>query len=79
METTHAFTKKALSLKTPIWAKNVFRVTMLLTSALTIYVAGTALIIDFHKVEIMLVLKVIDALVFGLSKLIGIEITDENK
>lgn len=79
METTHAFSKKALTLKTPIWAKNVFRATIVLTSAGTIYVAGTGLISDLHKVEIMLVLKVIDALVFGLSKMIGVEITEENK
>jgi hypothetical protein len=79
MKTTHAFTKKALSLKTPAWAKNTFRATMVLTSAVTIYVAGTNLIVDLHKIEIMLVLKVIDALVFGISKLIGIEITDKDK
>lgn len=79
MEITHAFTKKALSLKTPTWAKNIFRVTILLTSVITVYVAGTNLIVDLHKVEIMLVLKVIDSLVFGFSKLIGVEITEQNK
>lgn len=77
IRTTHAFTKKAINSRTPTWAINMFRITFVLTSAITLYVAGTNMIGDEAKVEWMLVLKVIDAIVFGLSKMFGVEIKKE--
>lgn len=74
---THAFTAKALQTETPKWAKNMFRVTFILTSAFTIFLAGTNLFGEGAKYELMLGLKALDAVIYGLSKMFGIEITEE--
>lgn len=70
---THAFTAKALNTPTPTWAKNMFRITFVLTSALTIFLAGTNLFTEEIKYELMLALKSLDAVVYGLSKMFGVE------
>lgn len=70
---THAFTAKALQSETPMWAKNMFRVTFVLTSAVTIFIAGTNLFSEEVKYELMLGLKALDAVIYGLSKMFGIE------
>lgn len=74
---THAFTAKALQNQTPPWANNMFRITFILTSALTIFLAGTNLFSESVKYETMLALKTLDAVIYGLSKMFGIEIQDE--
>lgn len=73
MRKTHAFTAKALNTPTPTWAKNMFRITFVLTSALTIFLAGTNLCTEDVKYELMLGLKSLDALVYGVSKMFGVE------
>lgn len=73
----HAFTKKALETRTPTWAKNMFRITFIVTSAFTIFLAGTNLFPEAAKYELMLGLKALDALVYGLSKMFGVEIKTE--
>lgn len=73
---THAFTAKALTTETPKWAKIMFRVTFVLTSAVTVFVGATNLINEASKYEIMLGLKALDVLIYGFSKMFGIEKED---
>lgn len=72
-KTNYAFTAKAISSETPRWAKNMFRVTILVTSAITIFMAGTNILEEPMKYEVLLGLKALDAFMFGLSKMFGVE------
>lgn len=74
---THFANKAAMKYKTPTWAKNMFRVTFILTSAITIFIAGTNLFSEETKYECMLGLKALDAVIYGLSKLFGVEVKEE--
>lgn len=65
-------TKKALNSRTPLWAKNMFRITFVITSAVMIFIAGTQIIEESLKFELVLGLKTIDAFVLGLSKMFGV-------
>ncbi|MEL1243521.1 hypothetical protein AAEO56_04545 [Flavobacterium sp. DGU11] len=76
-KTYHAFTKEAINSRTPTWAKNMFRITFILTSAITIFIAGTNLFSEEIKYECMLGLKALDAVIYGLSKMFGVEIKEE--
>lgn len=76
MRKTHAFTKKAIENPTPTWAKNMFRITFVLTGALTIFVAGSNLISEEIRYEIMLGIKSLDVIVYGVSKMFGVEKED---
>lgn len=76
-KTYHAFSKKALINTSPVWAKNMFRITFVLTSAMTIFIAGTNLFTENIKYELMLGLKTLDAIIYGLSKMFGVEIKQE--
>jgi hypothetical protein len=69
-------TKQALHSRTPQGAKNAFRITFVITSAITIFLVGTQVIDEHIKFELMLGLKSIDAVVLGFSKLFGV--TEEN-
>ena len=71
---TYAFTAKALESPTPTWAKNMFRITFVLTGAITIFIAGTNSVDESFKYELMLGIKSLDAVVWGLSKMFGVEI-----
>jgi hypothetical protein len=73
----HAFSKMAFKTQTPAWAKNMFRITFILTSAIAIFLAGTNLFSESIKYEAMLALKTLDAIIFGFSKMFGVEIKDE--
>lgn len=68
---------KALTNATPTWAKRMFRITFILTSAAAIFVAGTNLFSEEIKYEVMLSLKTVDAIIFGFSKMFGVEIKEE--
>ena len=70
---THAFTAKAIMADTPKWAKNMFRITFFLTKAVVAFIAGTNLIDESVKYEISLGLQSLDVIVFGLSKMFGVE------
>jgi uncharacterized membrane protein len=72
MKKTEFLTKKALESRTPTWAKNAFRITFVVTSALTLFLAGTQIIEENVKFELMLALKSIDAFVLGVSKMFGV-------
>lgn len=65
-------TKKAINSRTPLWAKNMFRITFVITSAIALYVGGTQMIEENIKLELMLLIKIIDGAVLGFSKLFGI-------
>lgn len=73
-KTYHAFSKKALNYPTPTLAKNIFRITFCVTSALALFMAATQLIDENWKFEVLLGLKAIDGLVLGLSKMFGVEV-----
>ncbi|MBA2648071.1 MAG: hypothetical protein H0U75_00470 [Legionella sp.] len=67
-----------LTQKTPTWAKWMFRITFILTTALTAYIASTNLLSQNTKYEITLILKlVIDPIVYGVSKLFGVDVKQE--
>lgn len=62
----------AVNSPSPQWAKWIFRGTAILTTVLAFYVAGTQLIPEQWKVEVMLGLKSLDMLTLGFSKLFGL-------
>lgn len=62
----------AVNAPSPQWAKWIFRGTAILTTVLAFYVAGTQLIPEQWKVEVMLGLKSLDMLTLGFSKLFGL-------
>lgn len=68
----HFATKKAITSRTPTWAKNMVTYTFVITSAITIFIAGTNLVDENIKFEIMLAIKTIDALAAGFAKLFGV-------
>ena len=65
-------TKQAINSPTPKWAKYTFRIILILTTAIAGWVAGTTLIAETSKMEVILILKLIDPVVFGISNLFGI-------
>ena len=68
----HFATKKAFTSRTPTWAKNAVTVTFVLTSAFTIFIAGTNLFPENIKFELMLGIKSLDVLIAGLAKMVGV-------
>lgn len=66
----------SISDPTPMWATWIFRIVFLLTTGAAIWVAGTKLIATDNKIEIMLALKTIDFMIWGLGKLLGIQKPD---
>lgn len=72
-------TKTVISLNkpTPYWATIVFRVVLVLTSGIAIWVAATTLVSNGSKVEILLALKTLDFVAWGIGKLLGVAPADE--
>lgn len=64
---------KNLNRPTPIWARTIVGISLLVTTALAAWVAGTNVINEAAKLEWVLVLKVIDPVLLGISKLVGID------
>lgn len=58
---------------TPLWAKWMFRGTMVLTTVVGFYIAATTLVPEAAKTEILLGLKAVDMFMLGVSKLFGYE------
>ena len=56
---------------TPLWAKWMFRVTAIVTTAIAFYVAGSTFVRPEYKTEALLGLKSLDMIVLGFSKLFG--------
>ena len=67
----------AISAETPRFAKWIFRGTLVVTSVLAFWIAGTSLVSEPNKLEIVLGLKGLDLLVFGFSKLFGVTVEDK--
>jgi hypothetical protein len=67
-------TQEAIVAQSPAWAKWLFRCVAIITTVVVFYVAGTNLITENHKVEVMLGLKALDMLTLGFSKMFGIVI-----
>lgn len=59
---------------TPLWAKNMFRVVFVLTTVASFWVGASTLIEPLYKAELMLGLKSLDMIIFGFSKLFGVEL-----
>lgn len=72
-----AFGVSQIKNETPAWAKYVFRVWFILTTVATLWIAGTNLVSDGTKVEIVNALKASDVLIWGLSKMFGVEVKQE--
>ncbi len=72
------FGKKAIGLETPLWAKWIFRVFMILSGAATFIVASDPNIPNDIKISVAVWLKGADMVVFGISKMFGISV-DETK
>ena len=67
------FSTKSIALETPRWAKIMFRIVFLITTAFTLFIAGTNLINENVKFELMLAVKSLDVVIYGVSKMFGIE------
>lgn len=75
LEPKTKFGLNSLNRPTPKWAKLTFGICLLLTTSMAGWVAGTQFLTDGQKFEFILVLKLIDPFLYGLSKLFGIELT----
>ena len=63
---------------TPKWATWMFRITFLLTTVVTGWIAATNIFPEGVKYEVTLFLKLfLDPLIWGLSKMFGIEVKEE--
>ncbi len=72
-------TKEAIISETPQWAKWMFRITFLVTTALCVYFEATSLISQEAKHELLIALKLlVDPIVFGISKMFGV-VPEEEK
>jgi Mg/Co/Ni transporter MgtE len=67
------FGPKQIKEQTPRWAVYSVRIIWLLTSLASGWVAMTGLIPEQAKLELMLAFKFIDPLVYGISKMVGVE------
>ena len=70
------FSKKAIVSETPQWAKWTFRIVFAITGVATFIIAGDPSLPDDVKVRIGVYLKGVDMLIFGLSKMFGVEVKD---
>lgn len=68
-----SFGIEQLSNPTPNWTNVIFGVIIILTTAISVWVAATGFITDLAKVEWLLILKCIDMVVFGIAKLFGVD------
>lgn len=67
------FGVKQITTETPQWAKWMFRIAFILTTATTFIVASDPAISDDFKVRLGVYLKGLDMIIFGISKMFGVE------
>jgi hypothetical protein len=73
------FGPSQISNETPAWAKWMFRITFIVTTALIGWIAATNLFPQNTKYEITLLLKLlIDPIVYGISKMFGVDPKQED-
>jgi hypothetical protein len=68
------FGVKQLKTKTPEWAKWMFRGTLIITSVAVFVLASDPGMTDDFKIRAAVYLKALDLLVFGFSKMFGVEV-----
>jgi hypothetical protein len=61
----------AMSSPTPKLANYIFRTVLIVTTAFTIWLAGTQLIAESAKFELTLAAKILDFLAWGIGRLFG--------
>lgn len=65
---------------TPPWAKWMFRITFLITTAIAAWIAATNLFPQTTKYEITLFLKiVVDPIILGVSEMFGVKVRNQQK
>lgn len=62
----------AVKAPTPEWVKTSINITTVLTTAVALFIAGTNLMAEPNKYEVMLGIKAIDVLVVGIGKMFGV-------
>lgn len=68
-----------IKVETPGWATWMFRITFLLTTVLCAWIAATNIFPQGTKYEVTIFLKlVIDPFIWGLSKMFGISLKDDD-
>lgn len=77
-EKTIGFTAQAIKAPAPKWATYAFRTVLIVTSALSIWLAGTNLVSQNAKFELLLALKGADFVAWGLSRMLGVVIPEDN-
>lgn len=73
------FGPSAINQNTPNWAKWMFRIVFLLSTVATMIIAADPKIPDELKVRIGVYLKGFDVLIFGFSKMFGVEVKENEK
>lgn len=63
---------EAIANPTPKMANYIFRTVLIVTTAFTIWLAGTQLIAESAKFELTLVAKIVDFLAWGVGRLFGV-------
>jgi hypothetical protein len=74
-ETVTGKTVFSLNKPTPMWATWVFRGVFVLTGVITFVVAAEPALADDIKIRLGIYLKGIDMLVWGLTRVIGVEVS----
>lgn len=74
-ETVTGKTVFSLNKPTPMWATWVFRGVFVLTGVITFIVAAEPALADDIKIRLGIYLKGIDMLVWGLTRIIGVEVS----
>lgn len=64
---------------TPLWAKWVFRTVFILTTVASFWAGASTLIDPLYKAELLLGFKSLDMIVFGFSKLFGVELPERDE
>jgi len=77
MARTQFGTIEAIVSKTPMWAKITFGIVTVLTTVASFIIAGDPKIDNDTKVQIMNYLKGADLIVFGISKMFGVQHDDD--
>ncbi len=73
---TNSKTVVNFKLPSPVWATWMFRIIFLLTTAGSIWIAATGMIPDNNKVEILLAMKVLDVVIWGIGRGLGVKKED---
>lgn len=59
--------------ETPLWAKRTFQIVFILTTSATFVLASEPTISDAVKVQIGVYLKGFDMVIYGISKMFGVD------